>query len=69
MGDDESRREDARIEALQDRGLRNGTLAECQPCGDIRARGEIEFVMELIGEPICERCADKTHDIFDGEDA
>ncbi len=59
MGDEESRREDARIEALQDRGLRNGSLVECQSCGDIRARGEVEQVMEEIGEPLCRRCADK----------
>ena len=57
MGDDESRREDARIEVASERGLRNGTLAECSRCGDIRRRGEIAEVMEETDEPMCRQCA------------
>ena len=34
MGDDESRREDARIEGIIERNLRNGTMGYCWYCGD-----------------------------------
>ena len=65
MGDEESRKEDARIEELQDRGLRSGKLAKCPVCGDIRTWSEIAEIrdeMEMMDEtepPMCRQCWDK----------
>jgi len=56
MGDDESRREDARIEAQIEKGLCNGTLAECPYCYDIRDTKEMEEIYEETEEVMCRRC-------------
>ena len=74
MGDEESRKEDARIEELQDRGLRSGKLAECPVCGDIRTWSEIAEIrdeMEMMDEtepPMCRRCRDRREEDADGEE-
>ena len=59
MGDDESRREEARVDALIEKGLRNGSLSECPYCGDIRDSKEMGEIYEDTGEVACLKCSDK----------
>ena len=59
MGDDESRREDARIEAAIERGLRNGTMGKCWYCKDITNHKDI-FARWLCS--YCERMMENPGD-------
>jgi hypothetical protein len=54
MGDDESRREDARIEVMIERALRNGSMATCHACGNEDWVEYGAFDDERI--PLCRPC-------------
>ena len=57
MGDDESRREDARVEVMIDRALRNGTWGICVICGDPTPHQEPEEVAQHYSPRwICKPC-------------
>ena len=60
MADDEGRREEARIDALIERALRNGTMGECA-CGEITSQiGEDPDTGEEYW--VCKRCV---KDVFE----
>jgi ribosomal protein S14 len=54
MGDDEARREDARIDALIDKAYREGRIAECFECGREDWVEYGAYDDETI--PLCRRC-------------
>lgn len=56
MGDDESRREDARIEAHIDRALLNGTWGYCFWCNDPTPYRERDEESEEFGRWVCRPC-------------
>lgn len=62
MGDDESRREDARQEIAIDRAIRDGRIAYCHICGEQDWIDWIE-VYKYPAEPVplCKKCA-KEHE-------
>jgi hypothetical protein len=55
MGDDECRKEDARVEAAIDRALELGTMGQCELCGDITSHKEPETVL-YYPRWICKYC-------------
>jgi len=61
MGDDESRRDDARQEAAIDKAIRDGRIAYCHHCGD---QDWVEWVDVYDDEepvPLCRDCK-KAHE-------
>jgi len=54
MGDDESRREDARVDNLIDKAIRDGRIAECHHCGREDWVKYGAYDDERI--PLCRRC-------------
>jgi hypothetical protein len=54
LGDDESRREDARIESLIDKAIRDGRIATCHACG---AEDWVEYgAFDDERIPLCHPC-------------
>ena len=54
MGDDESRREDARVDALIDKAIREWRIAECHHCG---SEDWVEYgAYDREEIPLCRRC-------------
>lgn len=61
MGDDESRREDARQEVLIEKAIRAGKIAYCHRCGDQDWVEWIEVYADAEPVALCRDCA-KEHE-------
>jgi hypothetical protein len=58
VGDDESRREDARQEVLIDRAIRDGKIMYCHHCGDQDWIEWVEvYAYPAEPVPLCRGCA------------
>ena len=57
MGDDESRREDARREVLIDKAIRSGKINYCHRCGDQDWVDYIDIYDDSEPVPLCHSCA------------
>ena len=61
MGDDESRREDARQEVLIERAIREGRIANCHHCGNQEWVEWVDIYDYSEPVPLCRDCA-KEHE-------